>query len=193
MNVSFKASLVNYSTIIKRDLNNRKEENVVSSFVELDPQNSADHQALREIAYTWDRGASLANDIYDNFTADRYRARAFFATGIKNIKFRYFALLNQYQLSEKELDSDSILGVASFIEEVDNTYTLQQIQTHPNHSHSATNREYRHIGEAMLKSILNLILNKDIKLFPVDENAKAFYKKFNFKQIPRSDYMRLKF
>ena len=192
MNVSFKASLVNYSTIIKRDPISKKEENYISSFVELDPNDNADNQALRTVAYTWERGASLANDVYDNFTADRLRFRAFFETGLKNIKFRYFALLSQNQSPNRDLDSDSILGVASFIEEADSTYTLQQIQTHPKHIHGSVDREYRHIGEAMMESILNLIQKKEMKLFPIDDGARAFYKKFNFKKIPRSDFMRFK-
>ena len=71
MNVSFKASLVNYSTIIKRDPINKQQNNYISSFVELDTQNEADYQALRKIAFDWGKESSLAIDLFDNFTVDR--------------------------------------------------------------------------------------------------------------------------
>ena len=193
MNVSFKASLVNYSTIIKRDPVNKHQNSYISSFVELDTQNNADYQALRKIALDWGKESSLVIDLFDNFTVDRHRIRHLYPTGLKNIKFKYFALLKDNKPPYNKINADSILGITSFVEETDNSYTIQQLQTHPDYIWSKQNRDFKHIGEAMLKSLIGLIQNKNIKVFPLDREAEAFYERFNFKKIPRSDFMKLKF
>ena len=181
MNVSFKASLVNYPVIIKRDTNNDNQKDYISTFVELDTQNDADYQALRKIALDWGKETSLAIDFFDNFSVDRYRIRHLYPTGLKNIKFKYFALLKQDKPPCDVLDADSIIGITSLIENTDNTYMIEQLQTHPKYMRGKPNRDFKHIGEAMLKSLISIIKNNNIKVFPLDKNAEVFYEKYTLK------------
>lgn len=193
MKVSFKASLVGYPIIIKQGANKDNQNNYISSFVELDTQNEADYEALRKIALDWGKETSLAVDLFDNFSVDRHKVRHLYPTGLKNIKIKYFALLKQDKPPSNELDADSIIGITSFMEETDKTYTIRQLQTHPKHMRGKPNRDFKHIGEAMLKSLISIIKNTNIKVVPLDKNAEVFYEKYNFQKIPHSDFMKLKF
>lgn len=185
MNVSFKASIVNYATIIKKDKTTQKESNYIGSFVELDKNNEDDYNALREVAFKWERGFSYAMDILDNFVYERNGRNA-----INDGQYRYFALTTHNKPFEK-LDSDSILGVASLIERKNTSSTLQHLQVHPEHYYESSNRGFRHIGKAITESIQNLI-NNDIQLYSIDEAATAFYKKMNFVLDKKSIFMKPK-
>ena len=183
MNVSFKASIVNYATIIKKDKITQMESDYIGSFVELDKNNKDDYRALKDVASKWERGVSYAMDILDNFAFERSGKNI-----INNGKYRYFALTTNNK-PFKKLKPESILGVASIIERDDKPFTLQHLQVHPEHTNLAENRGFRHIGESIAKSIQNLIKSNILNLYSSSDEATAFYKKMNFIKDKKSIYM----
>ena len=186
MNVSFKASTINYANITKINPINKTETSFIGSFVELDKRNEYDYNALRTIANKWENGYSLAVDIFDNFTCDKHGHHFY----NKN-NCRYFAILDK-NYPVKKLDSESILGIAQISKNLDNTYFLDFLQTNPKHICKSIDREFRNIGRTLVDLIVNILPNKDITTCPVDDSARAFYEKMNFKQVKNSEFMKLK-
>ncbi|MBQ7764686.1 GNAT family N-acetyltransferase [bacterium] len=183
MNVSFKASLVGYATVIKRNNNTNKESGYISSFVELDKANNDDYEALRQIALGWNKGYSYAKDVFDNFSYEKFGKKI-----SNDANYRYFAL-TKHSSPFNKLNADSILGVATLREEADKTFTLEHLQVAPMQEYTSPNRKFKHIGQAILKTILDKFINTSIKLYAVDSDAEAFYKKLGFKNNKKSIYM----
>ena len=179
--ISFKASFLNNVSIQKR-IDNKNVKNINVPVFELHPDSLEDYNAIRQIGRTWEHGASFAGDLFDNFARDR------FCKSDKNsINTRYFAIC-----SSKNIDSDNILGVASLVEEKNNTHTLKHLQTNPLHKHGSANREYFSVGQELVKMIQKLPNVKEIFLYAGDRGAEIFYEKLNFKLLTDSIYMHFK-
>lgn len=173
--ISFKANIINYSTLIKKESQN-KETPFIASFVELDTLNKDDFKALQTIAKTWEKGGSFAFDMYSNFKHDFRSEGAIIPTN-----FKYFAMLKE-DTPNRILDSDSILGVISYRKDENNSFSIEQVQVNPKQIYTNPDRNIRHIGKQMLISIQNLLSSKTLKVFAVDEAAEKFYLSLGFKK-----------
>lgn len=183
--ISFKANTINYSTITKIKPNNI-EEKIICSFIELDTKNKDDYKAIKTIAHNWDNGYSIAVDIFENFSNDKQKSHV-----IDTYPNRYFALIDQDKTVEK-LNPKTILGIAQVSRKIDDVFYLDFIQTNPNHIKNAQNRGFKHIGKTLINSIINVLPNKELTAFPIDDETKAFYKKLNFRQIKNSNFMKFR-
>ena len=181
--ISFKASLINYTTINRI---NPRNEQYITSFVELDTRNQEDFLALQSIAKKWENGFSLAQDVYNDFKCDRNGTHLF-----ESVKKRFFALINEKK-PVKMLDPDSILGIASVSNEQDEAFVLEFLQTNPEHKYGNENRKFKHIGKALLNSIIDILPNKDLKLYPVDKDAELFYRKNIFVKKQKAGFLKFR-
>ena len=180
MQVSFKAQLLNTPTIYKKN-NDKFNQKQSVKFLEVDINSEEDYEAIREVGFSWQEGSSLAGDMLDMLAAQKYCTSANFCPS-----YRYFALTNQ---NDNRLTGDSILGVASIRPDSEDTLTLQHLQVNPEQIYGSKTREYKHIGKAILTSIIDLFPKKNIKLYPFTYDAEKFYEKFDFKKLPNSFYM----
>lgn len=180
MQVSFKAHLLNTPTIYKRN-NNEFKLKQAARFLEVDIDSEEDFEAIREVGFSWQGGASLAGDMLDMLATQKYCTSGNFCPS-----YSYFALTNR---DDNRLTGDSILGVASVRHDAGDTFTLQHLQVKPEQTYGSSFREYKHIGKAILVSIIDLFPKKNIKLYPFTNDAEKFYEKFNFKKLPNSFYM----
>ena len=181
--ISFKASLINYTMISRIK---PKNEPHIGAFVELDTQSKDDFIALQTIAKNWENGFSLAQDIYSKFKYDK-RSSSLFDV----LKHRFFALVDGNKPT-KTLNPDSILGIASIFEEKEGDCILEFIQTNPEHKYGNRNRTFKHVGKALLKSIIDFVPNKDLMLFPIDKDAELFYKKNVFVKKQKSGFLKVR-
>lgn len=180
--ISFKANIINYSTLIKKD-SQSQEAPFIGSFVELDTQNKDDFKALQTIAKTWEKGGSFAYDMYSNFKHDFRAEKTIIPTN-----FKYFAMLKE-NTPNKILDSDSILGVISYKKDDDNYFSIEQVQVDPKQIYTNPERKIRHIGEQMVKSVQKILSSNLIRVFAVDEAAEKFYLTLGFKNLRNSQYL----
>ena len=180
--INFKANIISYPKVKKVEANHPVKD-VEVLFAELDPKDKDDYNALRTVAHSWENGRSLAVDILDFFSADRHASKSF--TSHPN---RYFAILDKDKYSGRLLP-DSILGLAQ-VSKGENSYYLDFIQTNPKHKNWVYGKSFSGIGKSLVNAILGCISKKDIKAYPINGSARAFFEKLNFKQIKNSDYMR---
>ena len=183
MNVSFRATSIDYPYVIKRNSINNKENEYLTYFVELDTQNEEDYQALRKVAFDWENGGSYAMDVLNSYVFERKKlCTPTFAN------YRYFAFTT-YDKPFTKIDPEMILGVATLIEKKDTPSTLQHLQVHPEHTYKSKNRGFRHIGAALTKTIQKLFTSNSLNLYSISDESTAFYKKMNFTQDKKSLYM----
>ena len=183
--ISFKANIINYSTLIKKESQNQ-ETPFIGSFVELDTQNKDDFKALQTVAKTWEKGGSFAFDMYSNFKHD-FRGEK---TIIRS-NFKYFAMLKE-NTPNRILDSDSILGVISYKKDDNSSFSIEQVQVDPKQIYTNPERNIRHIGKQMIKSIQDLLSSSTLKVFAVDEAAEKFYLSLGFKKKRNSKLLYFK-
>lgn len=179
MQVSFRATLINKHFVYKKQ-NNNFDTKLEADFVELDINSEEDYETIRSVGSTWEEGSSLAGDLWDMYTSQK-----FCTTNKEFPQYRYFALTD----GSKTLNANNVLGIASLLKENDKTYKLQHLQVNPKHIYSNTKRELKHVGSAIIESILKLIPNKDITLYPYSKEAEKFYEKLNFEKLRNSFYM----
>ena len=183
--LSFKASLVD-TVNIKKIYPNKTTTDYPSHFVELDTLCYEDYKAIRTIARSWEKVASFAGDLFDRFVVDRS-----ILPQKEKPKYRYFALTKSDEPFEN-VNADNILGVASVTKEKDDSFTLSQLQVDPEHQYGSQRREFKHIGQALVESIIKILPKKEVSLYAATRDAEIFYEKLNFVQKPNSIFMHLK-
>ena len=182
--ITFKSSFINNVTIPKLVPNN-KNLGQNCALVEFNTNSGSDYNLLDEISKNWNGGRSYATDVFDYFSTQGIcRGISFFPS------HRYFGLIDE---TEGKIDSKSVLAVINVLEEKkDNSCTLAYLQVNPKHVYGAETRKYKHIGQTIVESMLNIISAKTFKAIPGNEKSKKFLEKLNFKQTIESVYMTLK-
>jgi len=146
-----------------------------ASFIQIDPTNPCDINALKETADYWING-SLTTNIYYAACALRNKSNAY-----KNHEI--FALTTQKSNYDK-LNSDNILGLVHTSPYEDGFTLIEQLQGNPEYVRSIK-PDYKGIGTEILES-LKQIYDK-LSCYPTaEEYVIRFYKKNGFIKEPNS-------
>ena len=175
--ISFKAVGVCDAEIMKKTPEN-KWEPFSSNFVQLDYDHN-DFGTLKQNAQDWlkycDRSKgekTFVNDILRDISVTRDRDCS------------YYAMTCQKDSFEK-LDPDKVLGYIQMKNKNIIEHEIEYLQANPATHYYAKNRQYKNIGEMLIKSIVKLFPNKDIIADPVKE-ALDFYLKLGFERMEGS-------
>lgn len=180
--INFKAHTIN-SVNLERIHISKKASKYKGHFVELDIDSAFDYKALHDVGLGWNRGRTLAGDIFDLFSTEKYCKSKKFSTTPK-----FFAIIKN-NACDKLLNGHDILGIATLTEEKDKTHYLKYIQIDPDHQYNSLKRRYKHIGKALIESIQKLPYVKEISLYAENLNLESYYTKLNFKKEKNSPFM----
>ena len=172
ISLNFQAKLIEQTQAKKLVYPEKDYQSVNLSFVEIEPANKRDINALREVAENWDC-ATFATDIYTT-------ARALSRKSLDSESYKIYALSSQRQNFD-QLISDDILGIAEFKKDGANTGNLNFLQVDPDLIMSYDKPRYKYIGTGILNSLKSLY-SKAITLTSV-YSAALFYEKNGFKLI----------
>lgn len=167
--ITFRANLINYETIKKRTNRNQFYHYPVS-FVQLNPQNKNDLQALSKIDADWDWFSSYAHDIKLLLTSNDTKD------------------LNTYALTTQEknfesLNPQKVLGLACVKKINPEQIVLEYLQVDPQNNYSKKNSKFKHIGIAIMNSLFKIYSGLEMILVSRLE-AEPFYEKLGFKIKP---------
>ena len=104
----------------------------------------------------------------------------------KEEKKPHFALLKK---TSKAFNNEDILALASLYQKLDKTFNLLYLQVKPEETYLSKNRHYKHIGQAIVKAIINMFPSQKIETYPINKEAEIFYEKLNFKKNTDNIYM----
>ena len=182
--ITFKSSFINNVNIpiIKPE---EKKTDQGCSLVEFNTNSESDYKLLKDLSKNWNNGRSYAADVFDYFSVQRVcQGKTYFPN------HRYFGLIEN---TNDKVNSDSVLGVINILEQTeDNSCILAYLQVNPENVYGAENRKLKHIGELLVKNILDIISAKTYKAIAVNKNSKLFFEKLNFIKSVESAYMVLK-
>lgn len=142
------------------------------SFVEFEPVNIQDYEALKKISKAWkealfaDNIKSVASDIIKRKKSKKDN-RIFFVTKQTD---------NFHQL-----DSESVLGIAHMYKDDSNMAELKYLQVLPTTKYGSRKREFKEVGNSIVRSILSLY-DCNVKVRPYYP-AVSFYERLGFKLI----------
>ena len=165
MEVSFRANLVNKTTVLKRGVFSRQYKPHEASFVKLDLQSRADKEVLKTLKRLW--APSFVGQMYSD--VDR-----------TNCFVDVYALTTQADSFEK-LKPTQILGLVETMGK--HSYiNLEYLQTHPKYICDEDNkcRKYIGIGTNILNQLKAMPDMRQIKLISIF-SALDFYEKNGFK------------
>ena len=167
--INFKAHFIK-STIIEKKEHDEKFIPSCCNFVEINPKDSNDLAALKNIAKFWD---------YNSFTENIAYTGNLIANGrdAKN-KYRIYALTTQNK-NLAELDDEKILGIVETEKNSKNQIFLNYIQVRPEIIYSASTKIKR-CGTAMLDCLKEIYQDKTISL---NSKVHEFFLKNGFKLI----------
>lgn len=169
----FCAKFVNHALIEKKN-DKGKYDDVVSSFVEFDPDNESDSDTLREVQYYWqDKGLFSDNICFDAFAISK--------DVLDRDKYKIFILTTQNENYEN-LDDKKIIGLVEFLNNEEDRNSINYIQINPDNIYVLNKPMYNHIGKAMIDSLKYNYSDKPIVLNST-KSAKKFYEKNDFKRI----------
>ena len=134
------------------------------SFVEFDPINKRDTEAIANAVKTW-KGQDYAGMIAQNANL--------VSNGFLSPEVNHIYLMTSQTHDFDNLDSKKILGLAQMQTGVDEEDNLRYFQVRPDLKHGIKNRRYKNIGSGMLDS-LKKIYNKAITLI-ASYSAANFY------------------
>ena len=165
MEVSFRANLVNKTTVKKRGWFSGHYKPKEASFIKLDLQSEVDVQVLNRLKKLWTN--SFVGQIYHDVTKT-------------SCPVEVYALTTQADKFEK-LEPQKILGVAETIGD-DSYIKLEYLQTHPKYIYDEDkkDRKYAGVGTVLLNQLKNMPDMRQIKLISIF-SALDFYEKNGFK------------
>ena len=168
----FKAKYINYTEIRKKDFypNYLRKQ---ASFIQIEPENDYDINALEDISNYWTAGG-FAKNIYYMACAIRNKSKFY-----KNHKV--YALTSQKEDFEKP-DSRKFLGIIGICQENENKTFIEYIQANPEIIYSRE-PEFKGIGTAIMDSLKNLC--EKIYCYPSQTKSVIdFYLKNGFVKKP---------
>ena len=179
--VYFGAKFVNNTTVGKKDTNTDTYHNEYVSFVEIEPDNQKDLDALENCAKYW-RNDDFAMNISHAANAIHNKSKYYKSN-------RVFALTSQ-KSDYDNLDDNKILGLVHISEFCKESAFIEHLQVNPdmifdkNSTFDFTKeREYKGGGTGILNSLKQLYWK--ITLFPSSsDSVKNFYKKNGFVEYP---------
>lgn len=180
--ISFKSQHIN-SVKIQR-IHNNTITNQNAKVIELDINSNNDYEIIREIGLNWDNGKTFACDIFNQFTWQKY--------GLSTQNFpacKFFLLTKNMKTNSSAADA---LGVATIYQMNKDTFFIPHLQVQPNNKYKSINRKYKHIGECLVKSILEKYEKFNFKVYPLNANIEKFFEKLNFQKEYNSFSMILK-
>ena len=142
------------------------------SFVEFDPVNKQDIDAIAGAVKTW-KGQNYAGIIAQN--------AALMSNGFLSPEVNHIYLMTSQKDDFERLDKSKIVGLAQMQTGVEPEDNLRYFQIRPDLKHGVNRRKYKHIGSGMLDS-LKKIYNKAITLI-ASYSAANFYEKQGFEII----------
>ncbi len=173
--ISFGATYISSALVQKNDHKKDTKKDVEVSFIELDPKNKVDLEAVHGVCEKWNLKDSYLDIRYLFFM---FCARRGFSKGAPNTKF--YAITTQKD-NFNNPKTDDMLAVAE-VEELDkDKLELKFLHVEPKHNNdSDSNSRFKYVGTALLDSLKNISKNKNIV---VDSalSAVEFYKKNGFK------------
>ena len=140
MEINFKASLINTSTIKKQIKNTNKYIDTKASFIELDLSSRKDMRTLKRLKSKWN--APFLNSIFSH--AKR-----------KLPNWKLYALTTQEDNYDK-LKTDDILGFAQTSKYTPSMINLEYLQVKPEYTHRNKQTQFKHIGSSIIDCLKNL-------------------------------------
>ena len=172
---SFGALYVNNFNIGKLDKNTNEYVSVPASFLQIDPKNDYDIEALYNVATYWGNDSKFATNVYYAACAIRNNSKYY-----KNNKI--FVLTTQLEDFDK-LDDEKILGIIHVNELEPKHYFGEHIEVKPDIVYTVT-PEYKGVGTAMDKSVKKLC-NK-MSIFPLKlKSVRNFVKRNGYVECPQ--------
>lgn len=169
---NFRAKFIKKVPVQKLDFATRRYKTTQASFVEFEPENEKDLKALAKAQAQWD-GEAYATEIV--MAAGRMSMGQ-----LRRPKSRIFVLTTQAD-DCKNLDKDSILGMAQMIGGKTTLAELKYFQVRPDIKFKSDSRDYKGVGKAILDSLKG-IYTKAIKLQSCF-SAADFYEKQGFQTM----------
>lgn len=145
--INFNAKFLNNVTIQKLNPKTNNYIPTTASFVEFEPQNAKDFEAIKNAVTNWE-GQVFATSIGTN-------AENIIKGTISNKINRIFMLTTQKDNFEK-LDKEKVLGLANMEQLPNKPNELRYFQVKPDSKFGTNNRKFRHVGKEMLKSIQHI-------------------------------------
>ena len=183
--INFRARFIQKVPIQKYNNKTQSYEPIRANFVELDPKNSRDVDAVCNISETW-KGQLFAGDIanraekIERGELSEHNNKIYLLTTQKK-KFHRLKDGSFLNLEENRLDDGKILGAMLVERKLAEPDEIRYFQVKPTLKYGINNRKFAHVGEAMLESAKR-IYNKTITLFS-SAGAVDFYKKHGFKLV----------
>lgn len=165
--ISFRAKFINNTHIKKRTLENVFKP-LKTSFIEIEPANVNDINALEKAAYYW------VNSFTDNIA---YTAKALYKGDLSNNLFKIFALTKQSK-KVNPLKTNDILGLAEITQTGKKQIHINYLQVDPQQVYTIK-PEFKEIGSRILDSLKELY--EKITLTPNSKGTAKFYEKNNFR------------
>lgn len=170
--INFRARFIQKVPIQKYNSKTQSYEPLRANFVEVDPKNSRDIDAVCNISETW-KGQLFAGDIAN-------RAEKIERGELSEYNNKIYLLTTQKKKLHR-LDDGKILGAMLVERKLADPDEIRYFQVKPTLKYGVKNRKYTHVGEAMLESVKQ-IYNKAITLFS-SAGAVGFYQTHGFKLI----------
>lgn len=180
MPISFTASYICNANI---KYNNRKNKQVDKeiAIVELDKSSENDRNAIFKAAMLWDRPCTqnYAWNVYNRMECNKF----------DEVEKEHFIALTSQKDDYDKLDYKKILGVTQFSELYRDENSIDWFQVKPlyNYVSSKNHRKYSHVGDQMIKYIIQNYHNKPIYVSSAEE-AIEFYEKYGFKSEDNSEF-----
>ena len=167
---NFGANFINNVNIKRLDFKTHKYCSLKSSFIQFDPQNKNDFNALKEAVKDW-KGDNYASTIVDY-------ANKIITKSLSDKIHRIYMLTTQNKGFEN-LDKKQILGLVQMQSDTINPDEIRYLQVKPDIKYGNNKRAYKNIGSKIISS-LKAIYNKKITLIS-SYSAANFYEKQGFK------------
>ncbi len=165
--ISFRAKYISSVNIQKINPKNDKKEPCEASFVELDPLNLYDTDAIASASIRWGKPE------YSELIANNMEMRKKYPEKYRFDTNKFYAITTQKKYFNVPEPSE-ILAVCKAEEDTDGVITVKALQVKPDKYIYKEPFYYNHVGMGILQSLKKLFSGKDIKLFSTP-NAKPFY------------------
>lgn len=170
--ITFKAQYIKSAEILAQNYN-RDYTPYRASIVELNPKSKNDLISLNRTNMEWDNCETMADFITATFnTIHEYESNP-------NDE-RFFALTRQKD-NYNQLDECHILGLVHTKRNPNNKLKIEYLQTNPDTSYTSFIRSFKHVGEALVKFVIEFFPDKEIFL-NAERSAIPFYEKIGWKK-----------
>jgi len=184
-NIDFSAKFLNNAVIKKFDREAKQFLPHKVSFIELEPQNCADVEAVDKIFDNWGK-ADLIYKIKSSFEIKHFYPAESFAS-------KFYGITTQKSEFD-ELKPEQIMGIVEVAPETDKEIYLEFLQVKPELKSGSTGRGYKNIGSAILNSLKEMFdeirlcsLKKSAKFYEIngfEPKAKGSFKEHVWERVP---------